>query len=333
VTFAESAVNSAPRSGEARLALVRALLGTRDFGRAEQELAPLLKQFPNTSAVHSVNGSLQMLKSDLKGARASYDRALSLASGNLEAVAGLTALDMREKKAAQARERLDKRLAADPNSSELLILSAQVYTVQRDFANAESALRRAIQANPAVSRAYAMLAGVLVSAGKLEAARTEFDRLAQQNPKDIAAPTMSAMILQAQNKTAEAKKRYEAIVGENPTAAVASNNLAWIYAEEGDKLDDALRLAQSAAARMPDNPEVQDTIGWIYYKKELPALAVSAFEKSVEKSPENPLFLYHLALALDKAGDSKRARETVLRAVKVRPDYPEAQKLLAQLKG
>jgi predicted Zn-dependent protease len=208
-----------------------------------------------------------------------------------------------------------------------------VYTVQRDFANAESALRRAIQANPAVSRAYAMLAGVLVSAGKLEAARTEFDRLAQQNPKDIAAPTMSAMILQAQNKTAEAKKRYEAIVGENPTAAVASNNLAWIYAEEGDKLDDALRLAQSAAARMPDNPEVQDTIGWIYYKKELPALAVSAFEKSVEKSPENPLFLYHLALALDKAGDSKRARETVLRAVKVRPDYPEAQKLLAQLKG
>jgi Flp pilus assembly protein TadD len=62
-------------------------------------------------------------------------------------------------------------------------------------------------------------------------------------------------------------------------------------------------------------------------------LAVSAFEKSVEKSPDNPLYLYHLALALDRSGDAKRARETALRAVKVRPDYPEAQKLLAQIKG
>jgi tetratricopeptide (TPR) repeat protein len=213
------------------------------------------------------------------------------------------------------------------------MLAAQVYGNQRDFAKAEAALRHAIQSNPAASRAYSMLAGVLVAAGKLDAARAEFDRMAQQDPKNIAASTMSAMILQGQKKTDEAKKRYEAIVGADPTAAVASNNLAWIYAEEGQKLDDALRLAQAASARMPDNPEVQDTIGWIYYKKELPVLAVSAFEKSVEKSPDNPLYLYHLALALDRSGDAKRARETALRAVKVRPDYPEAQKLLAQIKG
>jgi tetratricopeptide (TPR) repeat protein len=135
----------------------------------------------------------------------------------------------------------------------------------------------------------------------------------------------------SQNKTADAKKRYEAILNSNPTAAVAANNLAWIYAEEGTQLDEALRLAQSAATSMPDNAEVSDTIGWIYYKKELPALAITAFERSVERAPDNASYHYHLALALSKSGDSARARTVVQQALKLKPDYPDAQKLLSSL--
>ena len=96
------------------------------------------------------------------------------------------------------------------------------------------------------------------------------------------------MIVHSQNKTADAKKRYEAIVNADPTAAVAANNLAWIYQEENDRLDDALRLAQGAAARLPDSAEVQDTIGMIYFKKELPALAVAAFEKAHREAARQP---------------------------------------------
>jgi predicted Zn-dependent protease len=242
-------------------------------------------------------------------------------------------VDLREGKATQARARLEQRLQSSPDSPELLMLAARVYGNQRDYAKAETALRRAIEKNPAMSQAYTMLAGILVSSGKLDAARNEFDRIAQRDPKNIAAQTMSAMILQSQNKTAEAKKRYETIVASDSAAAVAANNLAWMYAEEGDKLDEALRLAQGASARMPDSPEVQDTIGWIYLKKDLPSLAIPAFEKSVEKSPDNAVYLYHLALALDKSGNSQRAREVAQRAVKARPNYAEAQKLLAELKG
>ena len=62
---------------------------------------------------------------------------------------------------------------------------------------------------------------------------------------------MAAMIVHSQNKTADAKKRYETIINADPTAAVAANNLAWIYAEEGQKLDEALRLAQGAASKLP----------------------------------------------------------------------------------
>jgi len=178
-----------------------------------------------------------------------------------------------------------------------------------------------------------MLANVLLVAGKLEAALVEFDQMSSRDAKNLSAATMAAMIVHSQNKTADAKKRYEAIVSADPTAAVAANNLAWIYQEEGGKLDEALRLAQAAATRLPESPEVQDTIGMIYVKKELPALAVSAFERSIDKAPDNPSYHYHLALALSKSGNSQRARQSAEQAIKLKPDYPEALKLLAQVKG
>jgi Tfp pilus assembly protein PilF len=212
-----------------------------------------------------------------------------------------------------------------------MMLAAQVYGAQKDLGLAETTMRRAIQVDPSSTRAYGMLASILLASGKLDAARVEFDQMAQRDPKNLAARTMAAMIVHSQNKTADARKRYEAIVDADPTAAVAANNLAWIYAEEGERLDDALRLAQTALTKLPDNAEVNDTIGWIYIKRELPALAVRALEKSVEKAPDNASYHYHLAMALSKSGDAKRARESAQQALKLKPDYTDAQKLLSSL--
>ena len=331
VTYAESALANAPNNPEARASLIRGLVAKRDTARAEQEVATLVKQFPEVGLVYALQGAVRAQKNDVPGARASYEKALSLSPTSIEALAGLTTVDLYQNKAPQARARVEARLAAEPNRPELMILSAQVYGAQKDLARAETMLRRAIQTDPTSTRAYTMLAGVLLTSGKLDAARAEFDQIAQRDAKNIAAPTMAAMIVHSQNKTADAKKRYEAILNTNPTAAVAANNLAWIYAEEGTRLDEALRLAQSAATAMPDNAEVSDTVGWIYYKKELPALAITAFERSVEKSPENPSYHYHLALALSKSGDTARARAAAQQALKLKPDYPDAQKLLSSL--
>ena len=308
VTFAEGALANAPGNPLARVSLVRGLLVRRDLPRAEQELAGLMKQFPNVGVVHMLDGSLRLQKRDLAGARRSYERALSLVPASLEAFAGVVTVDMLENKVPEARARVDARLVTEPNRPELMTLAARVYASQKDYGRAESLLRQAIQQDPNTQGAYAMLAQILLANGKLEAARVEFDQIAQRDNKNLAAKTMAAMIVHQQNKIADAKKRYEEIVNENPAAAVAANNLAWLYAEEGDRLDEALRLAQSAAVRLPENPEVQDTIGWIYYKQELPALAIPRFEKSVEKSPDTASYHYHLALALSKSGANESAR-------------------------
>jgi len=80
---------------------------------------------------------------------------------------------------------------------------------------------------------------------------------------------MAAMIVESQKQLPEAKKRYSEILQKNPRASVAANNLAWLFAEEGTNLDEALKLAKIAVEVSPERAEMHDTLGWVYYRKEL----------------------------------------------------------------
>jgi tetratricopeptide (TPR) repeat protein len=144
---------------------------------------------------------------------------------------------------------------------------------------------------------------------------------------------MVAMLLDQQGKREEATKAYAATVSGTDNAPVAANNLAYIYAEKGTNLDEALQLATSAKQRLPNDAGVDDTIGWVYYKKGMADLAVKAFEESLRKSPDNPEVLFHLGLAQAKLGEKDKARATLERALKLNPRVggEEARRVLASV--
>jgi Flp pilus assembly protein TadD len=78
-----------------------------------------------------------------------------------------------------------------------------------------------------------------------------------------------------------------------------------MYAETGENLDRALELARTATRGLPTSAPIQDTLGWIYYKKGLAALAIQPFQKSVELDPNNPVYSFHLGLAHAKVASFK----------------------------
>jgi Tfp pilus assembly protein PilF len=179
-----------------------------------------------------------------------------------------------------------------------------------------------------------MLGQLYVTQNRLDQAITEFEAMAKRQPRSVGAPTMVAMILQLQGKNAEAQRRYESVIQIDPRAPVAANNLAWMYAEGGGNLDVALQLAQVAKEQLPDVPEVNDTLGYVYLKKNLANLAVAPLQLATEKDPQNPTYRYRLGLAYAGMGDKTSARRELERALKTRPDFPEAadaRKALAAL--
>ena len=110
-----------------------------------------------------------------------------------------------------------------------------------------------------------------------------------------------------QNRPADARKAYERALALDSTAAVAANNLAWMYAESDVKLDVAVQLAETARAGLPGRPEVLDTLGWARFKGNDMSGAIDAFQKSIALDPSGVAATYHLALAFEKSGNKNGA--------------------------
>jgi Flp pilus assembly protein TadD len=79
---------------------------------------------------------------------------------------------------------------------------------------------------------------------------------------------------------------------------------------------------------------VADTLGWIYYKKQMFREAVEALQDAAGKQPANPGFRYRLGLAYAQNGNVRLARETLQTALKLDPngrDANEARAVLSRL--
>src|SRR5207237_280285 len=74
---------------------------------------------------------------------------------------------------------------------------------------------------------------------------------------------LAAVDAQQRNDNSAAIRQYETALRGGEKSGVAANNLAWLYAAEGTKLDRALSLAQQALAVAPFDPRVLDTVGYV----------------------------------------------------------------------
>jgi tetratricopeptide (TPR) repeat protein len=334
VQHAEQAVTSAPGDPIARLTLARSLMARGDVARAEAEMKALREKYPNAAAVHSQYGLLDLVRRDLASAKKSFDRALELDPNDFDAFRGLIGVDLANKRYDEARAKVEGRVAMEPKNPAVLLLAARTYASMGDMAKTEEHLRKTLEVNPSRLEAYGMLGQLYLQQRKLDRAVAEFHALAERQPKNVGAPTMIAMILQIQGRTAEAQKKYEDVMQIDPRAPVAANNLAWIYADGGGNLDVALHLAQVAKEQLPDSPEVNDTLGFDYLKKDLASLAVPPLQVAVEKDPKNPSYRYRLGQAYAKLGNKDAAKRELQEALKLRPDFPEAadaRRILSEL--
>ena len=331
--YAEDARRSQPSSLDARAVLARSLIAGGNLPRAEAEVNELMKYASNVAVVQAVRGTLLASKRDFQGARLAFERALEITPGFLEAIGGLTYLDLAAKTPDKAVARLEAEIARQPGSGPLYALLARAHRAGGDETKAEQVLRRGVTADPRFTTNYAMLAEHYVRQGRLDEARAEFEGIAKRNPADVSARTMVGWLYESQGKKEEAIKAYDAAVNAPGGAPIAANNLAYIYAEQERNLDMALQLATQAKQRLPEDASVDDTIGWIYYKKNQPQQALRHLQDSVRRRPDNAETLFHLGLTYAKLGDKPKAKEALERALKLDPKVggEEAQRTLAQV--
>ena len=266
--------------------LARSLLARGDLDRATAVTRSLVEAAPQAAVVQNQAGMLALAKGDRAGARAAFEKALSLndRAGGSRCRPSSRWISTRRSRNARARGSSTvcrRRRTTAPCSPSQAARGRRPATAPKG----EEFLRRAIDADASNLDAYSLLGGLYLSQKKLDQAIAEYDKLAARQPGAVGPPTMAALILQAQGKDEEARRRYERLVEANPRAAVASNNLAWMYASRGEQLDRALQLAQAAKAELPDHPEVNDTLGFVYLEE---AAAVAGDSPAAARRGEGP---------------------------------------------
>jgi Flp pilus assembly protein TadD len=138
-----------------------------------------------------------------------------------------------------------------------------------------------------------------------------------------------------EDRAQEAKQVIRHTLAQRPDDAEAMNNLAYLLAQTGDSLDEALRLARKAVNKSPDNPAFLDTLGYVYLKRDQNDDALNIFQNLILKYPNDPACAYHTGLAWYQKGDRAKAKTLLSHALELQPPKDieaEANDLLRRIK-
>ncbi len=146
-------------------------------------------------------------------------------------------------------------------------------------------------------------------------------------PDNAAIATNLALLYEAGQDLPKARTYYERALKIDQNNPLALNNLAYLITETNGDLNEAMRLATEAKQKLPSFLEVDDTIGWIYLKKNIPNSAIDQFKRLVAEQPLNPIYHYHYAMALQQKGDTVNAKAQCELALANRPQKPLEQQI------
>lgn len=318
----------------------------KDFAAARQDFEAARQMAPQDPNVYNNVAFAALAENKPQDAMAAFENALNVDATNFVALNGLITQYSKTNELDKAHSRVDQALGQYPNVSWLHYLKGQIYGYQNNASAAEAEFRRALEIDPNYLLAYSSLAALYISSKQEDRAIEEYRKILAIRPDNASVYTLIGMLEDSRQNFDAAADNYRKALQIDQNAAIAANNLSWLYAVTGKgNLDEAVRLAQGVVQKNPNVAGYADTLGWVYYKKNLFAAAVEQLQKAVDldeavarvtNGSPSATYRYHLGMALKGKGDkegSRRSLEAALRLGEKRPfaDAEDAKKALATL--
>jgi len=314
-----------PNDRRARLLYAAGLIGTGDGDAARATLTRLIKDFPRDAEPQVQLGLLAL-------AERNFSQAIDIlskyrATGDARVFAALGSAYINSQQLDQARAILNEGLEKWPGSSDLLEQRARTEVLSGHYDLAMAQFQKLLASDPKSIVLRRHLAEVCHLQGDDGRAIAYYQQAHELSPDDVAVTLSLADALAGAGRMDEAKTIYQALVKTHPENAPALNNVAFFLADTDSDLDEALRLAKNALARIPGQPDFSDTIGYIYLKKGMLDSAIQSFRLLAQRYPNSAGFRYHLGLALFQKGEKAVARKELQAALANHPSNQETLRI------
>jgi tetratricopeptide (TPR) repeat protein len=307
-----------------------ALLADGNLAEAGKGIAQALKA-ERRADVLLQGGMLELQRRNYAVARTYLTESLDRNPEDLRALESLARSYADQGQVPAAFQKLREHAARRPKSAAVQEYLGEQLQLQGNFAEARSAFNAAKAADPGYTRADLSLAQIDLHDNRLDEARKRASSAAAGPDAAPAGLILGEIETRAGNYDA-AVAHYRKVLAVAPRNVRALNNIAYLLVERQGRIDEALKYAQLATEIVPDDAGVQDTMGWVLYRKGIYNMAIEYLKRAAGSNMV--VARYHLGVAYLKAGQVGTGRQVLDAALKTDPTLPEAQlakKALAEI--
>ncbi|MBM3814616.1 MAG: tetratricopeptide repeat protein [Acidimicrobiia bacterium] len=324
--LSDEMIQQAPNLVPPRLLRISSLIGLNDAKTARAETNQLLQANSNIKDARYLLASLDYAEQKMTEAEAGFRLLWQSTPPDNRGLFGLGEVYMETGRSEQARQILESELKKT-NARPVRMALANIQVRTKKYAEALEHYQLLAKENPQSADLQMRIGETYRRWGKLDQAFNHFEKASQLSPKDELPYIQMVALAEVLGRQEKVKPLYTKILEVSPDNPVALNNLAYMMAEAGTDLDQALTYAQRARQKMPTNLDIADTLGWIYIKKNLSEDAIKIFRDLVEKKPDHVTWRYHLAIALFQKGDKLAAKKELQTALRNSPSKEEDKKI------
>ncbi len=157
----------------------------------------------------------------------------------------------------------------------------------------------------------------------LAGARQDLEDATSRDSRIPSAQLLLAMLYEQAREFDKAVARYRRILELQPENPLALNNLAYALAVRKNAPQEALPVAEKAYNLAKGNPDITDTLGWIYHLMGQEDKAIQLLEQAVKVGGQNAEIHLHFAVVSAALGQSLAAEVSLNRALEIDPGFEE----------
>lgn len=294
---AKDAQAHAPDSPHTLLALAQANIAVGKGDTARGLLRHLIQVVAFQPGRLTQAAALQAQIGDMDSARYALSKALLTDAGYVPALALQARLDLKNGKSADAEKQAQALLKKPGGAAEAQRLIGEIRMAQKRYPDAIAAYRDAFAQDSGEASVFGLFDALMAADQTAEAAKVMGAWRANHANSHLAAHALGEAWL-AQKNWAQARAVYVELVRRDARDARAHNNLAHVLLQMNDPA--ALTHAERARALAPNQPQVNDTLGWVLVQQGQLEKGLRYLREASLRAPDDPGIQAHLNETLSR---------------------------------
>lgn len=326
----EQSVELDPNRLDARLSLADLYLAAQSYDKAEDQASIVIRQDVNNATAYEVLAASLILRDQNERAREILAELVTIRPDNPFAHMNLALVEVTLRRYAKAERELVTAVEKDPHFALAYINLANFYRIQQQVVRSDEILQGGIANNPGNTAIHLAWAEVLYAEGREDTAEAALRELRKGQRNSVQTSLAIGDFYFKWRKMEAALTEYLCGLRAEPTNADLQMRLVEWYLANG-RIAEAETLNREALRERPEDSNAGIAYGRILLAQGKRDEAIAELRRQVSQAADSINGHYYLGNAYWQNEDFAHAKSEFKECLKITPDFPPAQRRLAEL--